>query len=328
MGYINRPVTSIYARRTFSDKFTATTDFLSANWRSLLRYIAMFMVPICLIQTFCMDHYMTLSVSAKVGVSASDTISLMLYYLLLLLFSTLGGFLMFSIVYAILRIHHHMTGDVPPAHLQDDAYLQDKAPRRSISFEQLRPLLKAQARPLLKAIATGFIYLIVLAIGFTVLVALSSMAGTGVAVTVACLLLVAALLCTIAIFSMIIPVFEFENPDIITGFRRAARYGLHTLGGILAQAIVFCIIVSVIGGLLAVPYFICFFMKTMFTLGEEEQFAFTSAPWFLFVQYILGVIYLLANYLLSSTLIVAMAYQYGHAKEKLDGASDEELTSF
>lgn len=328
MGYINRPVTSIYARRTFSDKFTATTDFLSANWRSLLRYIAMFMVPICLIQTFCMDHYMTLSVGASTMATASDTVSLILYYLLLMLFSTLGGCLMFTIVYAILRIHHHMTDDVHPADLQDDAYLQDKDPRRIISWERLRPLLKAQVKPLLKAIATSFIFLIVLAIGFAILIALSSMAGTGVAVTVACLLFVAMLLCTIAILSMMIPVFEFENPDIITGFRQAARYGLHTLGGILALAIVFGIIVSVIGGLLAVPYFICFIMKTMTTLGEAEQFAFASTPWFLFVQYILGVIYLLANYLLSSTLIVAMAYQYGHAKEKLDGASDEELTSF
>lgn len=323
MGYINRPVAPLYTCRSFGDKFSATTEFLSANWRPLLRYITMFILPICLIQTFSIDKYMGISLSMADGAAGSGYADMVLYYLLLLIFGTIGAYLMFLTIYSFIRIHHHMTGS------DAETYAQDDEAKHKVSWAQLRPLFKAQVIPLLNATAAGFIYAIAVAVvSIVIVVVLSLAASADVALVVGALLFVALMLCSIAIFSMLIPIFEFENPGIIAGLKQAARYGMQTFGGIMGMAIVFGIIVSVIGGLLSLPYFIFFIMKELFLLGDYDQLAFTDTLWYSFVQYVFGVIYLLVHYLLSSVMIVAMIYQYGHAKEKLDGASDEELTSF
>ena len=54
-----KPLIKLYRKRTFGDKLSDTFDFVGENFRTLLKYITYLVLPVAIVQTFCMNNFMT-----------------------------------------------------------------------------------------------------------------------------------------------------------------------------------------------------------------------------------------------------------------------------
>ena len=49
----------LYRIRRFGEKISDTFDFVRENWRPLLKYITYLLLPVALVQSFCMTNFMS-----------------------------------------------------------------------------------------------------------------------------------------------------------------------------------------------------------------------------------------------------------------------------
>ena len=70
------------------------------------------------------------------------------------------------------------------------------------------------------------------------------------------------------------------------------------------------------------PWYIAFIVKSVLGLQGTEN-AFVDSVGYSFIVYLLGVIQAFGSFLTYSLTVVGLAYQYGHASEKIDGVTVE-----
>ena len=154
MGFIQHQVPPLYRRRTFSDKFTDTTDFITANWRVLLRMLTIVLLPLCLLQALNVNTLMSSMYGDMVGNGdVSDTlVGFALNYGALMVFGIIATVLFICIVYTLMQLYHEQNADGTPAHPN----------LNSITFAQFRPLMMRQVRSACKAIGAFLLFFVVL----------------------------------------------------------------------------------------------------------------------------------------------------------------------
>ena len=59
--------------------------------------------------------------------------------------------------------------------------------------------------------------------------------------------------------------------------------------------------------------------KALFAVQNSGEYTFTNSVWYSFLQYLSAIVYVYASYIGYAVMLVALAYQYGHAREKIDG---------
>ena len=297
-----RPLIPLYKVRTFGEKISDTFSFISENFRTLLKYITYFLLPLCLFQALAfnglMGDYFS-AIAQMVGEGSdvgsdmpfSSMSSLIAYALATAIFYAVGSVLLLSVLYTLMRLYE-----------QRDNRLKD------VSYSEVWPLLKRNMKRAAVLVLAG-ILLGVVVIALVVLLALVSPV----------LLVVGYLLALVALLplSLAAPVYLFEELNVIDAFVKAFRLGFKTWGGIFAVFFVLTLIASVLQMITLLPWEFAMVFKGIFSMQNAED-SITSTVGYSFLTYILGVIQCLGAYLTYTILFVGNAYQYGHASEKID----------
>lgn len=271
----------LFRRRTFTDKFSDTAEFVSACWKPLLRMLSAVLVPLCLLQTVLGSTDVLCDTMGKAGV-----FSFSVQMLCSSLLQFIGSVFVIITVYSMMLIYHKC-GD------------EGKAEYISLNSFSARQLCTAAKSQMLSVgrVLCSFVLLCVMAVALTVAVAMAAGAltaafnGSEKALAVVCVVLAVLMLFAIPFWVLAIPAYSLDGLGFRAGMGRAVHYGFRTWGGIVAIMTVF----SVGGMVVALP----------FALLPSYAGGFASS-------YII--------YMVQAVELVALGYQYGHTKAKVGKA--------
>ena len=157
-----KPKIAMYVKRPFGEKLNASFDFIKENWKQLFKYSTYLILPICLIQAAnfsglmgSMTDLSAMQTSGGIGENPLAALgpSFALNYAGVIFFSCLGGLLLTSLIYAMVRLYNEreerlngiVFGDIKPLLLRNVkrlflvAPLFKKAKRcKSLNFKEVR----------------------------------------------------------------------------------------------------------------------------------------------------------------------------------------------
>ena len=184
---------------------------------------------------------------------------------------------------------------------------------QNIVFADFKPLLGRNAWRLVKSgLALSLVLLVVMIL-----------AGCLFALQMPVIASVVYLVCMALMipFVLFAPVYVFEDIPLWQAFARSFRLGWHTWSGIFALGIVLIVLTAIISFVCTLPWEICYLLKSFFVVNQgNADSAFNGVP-FMLLQYLLGVLKMLACFLLLAIFYVSISYLYSHAAEKLDQMS-------
>ena len=300
-----RPLIKLYRTRTFGEKMSDTFDFVRENWRPMLKYITYLLLPLSLIQAFTMGNFMTGYMTFTTQISNADMatmlpwltsmgVTMLLYYLSMMLLCAL--------IYTMMQLYEQR-----PQRLQ------------GITFAELRP-----------GIINKCIRSLVLLVAGIVLMLVAGLIFAPVMIYVPLLLFLVFIVACLALplFALVQPIYLFEKIGILTAYVKSIRLGWHTWAGIVAVLFVLYIIVSIVQGVVSMPYYIMMTLKSVLSM-QSSSGAFVSSFEYTAAQYLLGAISFFCGNCLMSLLTIGTAYQYGHACDKVDGVGvDRDIENF
>ena len=97
------PKIELYQKRDFGEKVTATFQFVRENWKPLLKYLTILMLPISIVQSLCMNMYLDEGVINVMDETDTDAFMAagMGYYAVTAVCSVVGGVLYYALFYAL-----------------------------------------------------------------------------------------------------------------------------------------------------------------------------------------------------------------------------------
>ena len=297
----------LYRVRSFGDKLNDTFAFVNENYRQLLKYLTYFLLPLSLVQAVAMNGYlgnmMTLSMGGGNGMSSDALMSMagsMAFYALVY---GVGAFLLVTVVYALMRLYNRREQRL-----------------NGLMWEEMKPEVGLMLRRGLLLVLLGIVVAVLFGLLIFALVQFSPMM---------LFLLLPALFVVALPLSLLTPVYLFEERISLTdALWKSLRLGFRTWGGILAVMLVMTIIASVLQGVVSIPWYIAFIVKSLFGLQQAED-SFVNSVGFSFIIYLLGVVQAFGGFLTYSLAYISLAYQYGHAAEKIDGVTvDTDIEHF
>ena len=299
-----KPLIKLYRTRTFGDKISDTFDFVRENWRVMLKYITYLLLPIALIQTFCMTNFMTGYMQAITMIGSSD-ISTMLPLLssmaLYMLVMYVGYVLVTALIYTMMQQYEQRPG------------------LQGIMMSDLKPGVMNKSLRMVALLLTGIVLMVVYGVLMVLLVAINRLM-----VFPAILLLLVIL----PLFVLVCPIYLFENRGIVSAYAKSVRLGWKTWAGIVGVVLVLYIITMILQTVVSMPGYIMLTVKNVLG-GSGNATGFVSSFGFTAIQYLLGVISSFCGICLMALITIGIAYQYGHACDKVDGVSvDKDIENF
>jgi hypothetical protein len=280
----------LYSRRSFNQKLSDTFDFAKENWKPLFRLLSYFVLPISIIEAFfMMTPRNDVSNSAIIrNLSGTGFINI------------IAGIVIIAAVYGYMKLYE--------AHREGLAGISFKDFYNAISRCYKRACIASLFTLLIVVIAVGII---------AVLASIYSDSGINAFLITFLILLTLAFIACIFSLVLIFPVYLFEDDLSITAaFVKAMRLGFKTWAGIFGLTIFIGVLVSLLTFIVAIPYFIIIFLTTTLDIGSSNIVM-------NILSFIFTALMLFGSYMFSTLSIIALAYQYGHAAEKIDGASVE-----
>jgi hypothetical protein len=134
-------------------------------------------------------------------------------------------------------------------------------------------------------------------------------------------LLILFILCLIP-FMLLVPAYIFEREISFFGaVRKAWKLGISTLGGMFGLMFVLSIITSVIQTVTMLPWYITIIVGNVMAITTESGM--DQSVIYKFILYILGLIQSYGVYVSSVISVTGLAFQYFHAREKVEGVTIE-----
>ena len=299
-----KPLIKLYRTRTFGEKISDTFDFVRENWRVMLKYITYLLLPIALIQTFCMTNFMTGYMQAITMIGSSD-ISTMLPLLssmaLYMLVMYVGYVLVTALIYTMMQQYEQRPG------------------LQGIMMSDLKPGVMKKSLRMVVLLLTGIVLMVVYGVLMVLLVVINRLM-----VFPAILLLLVIL----PLFVLVCPIYLFENRGVVSAYAKSVRLGWKTWAGIVGVVLVLYIITMILQTVVSMPGYIMLTVKNVLG-GSGNATGFVSSFGFTAIQYLLGVISSFCGICLMALITIGIAYQYGHACDKVDGVSvDQDIENF
>ena len=308
---MEKPLIKLYRIRTFGEKISDTFDFVRENFRPLLKYLTYLMLPLSLVQAFAQTNFMGgyMDFIEKMGknVQQSSDVSQMLSWVgsmtLMVVVDYVAMMLLVAMVYAMMQ-HYEQR----PQRLE------------GITGEELRPDVTRMLGRQFIVLITSIVVMALFGV-FAVLMALIHIGMLAIVFLV--------LLAVTPLFALVTPIYLFERETgIVSAYTKSIRLGWKTWGGIVGVGLVLFVIVTIVGSIIETPWTIMLMVKNVLTAQGSET-GFVSSFGYTAIQYLLGVISTYVGNLLMSLLYIGMAYQYGHACEKVDGVTvDRDIENF
>lgn len=304
-----KPLIKLYRIRTFGEKLSDTFDFIGENFRTMLKYITYLILPVALVQTFCMNNFMTgymSSISMMTSGIGGPDIARMLPWLTsmgtYLLVQYVALILLYALVYTMMQLYERR-----PERLQ------------GVTFAELRPSVTKMCLRELVLLFTSILLFTVIVLIVALMIIISPL-----------LILPAILLALIALPLIVLvhPIYLFEDTGIVSAYAKSIRLGWKTWAGVVGVIIVLYIISSILSGLVSTPWYIMVMVKNVFT-AQGDTAGFVSSFGYTAIQYLLGVVSSFCSSCVMALMAIGTAYQYGHACDKVDGVGvDQDIENF
>lgn len=304
------PKIKFYKTRTFSEKFNVSFDFLRETWKPLLKFSLYLILPVCLIQAFIMNAYMRFAFSMGAGTVYGGSMELLSSFLMnygiLMLCILTGSCLLSALVYAL---------------------MQEYERRESRLIDITWTDFKLQLVCNLKKMAITVLFLMGAIILCSLVMGLLAAVSPWTLVITAPLFLI-GLFVLYTPLSLFTPFYIFEDQPFSVALSRAFKYGFSAWGETFLVLLVFGLLGNIISSVTMMPWYVLTMIKNVFTLANEGAGVFSSW-WYDFIVYLLGIVQAYGAYLSSIIVLVGLAFQYFHIREKKEGVSvNESIANF
>ncbi|KAA6319072.1 hypothetical protein EZS27_030995, partial [termite gut metagenome] len=132
------------------------------------------------------------------------------------------------------------------------------------------------------------------------------------------------LVCAVPL-ALFTPVYMFEDISIVRAFIKSFRLGFATWGGIFVVGLLLGIMAYILTAIASVPWYVAFMVKQIFIFSDMQS-GITVSVGYGVMLYIFAVIQVFCSYLSRTLIEIGLAYQYSHAREKIDNISSKENT--
>lgn len=291
---MNKRFIKLYVERTFSMKFSDTSDFIIENWKPLFRYISYFILPLSLVEGVNLSGYFSSVMSMNNGSNLQDDtiISMLVNVGVLLVLSFVASVITSAVVYALMKI-----------------YQEREEKLNGLTMSILKPYLISSLKKSAAVVAVIILLCILLfAIDCALIVVHPLLFFLG---------LIALLVVTVPM-ALTLPMAQFEDIKIFAAIKKSFVYGFKTWGGVFSIIIILSMITSMFCGVLSIPMYILIMLKS-FTEGslDSSLSAITNSGWYTALTYLSTTAYIYVYQLGASIMLVGLAYQYGHAAAKI-----------
>lgn len=306
---MQRQKIELYTERTFSRKLSDTFDFLSENGKTLFKFLAYLLLPVCAVQAVGMNTYMESAFTLGGNIDAMDHEDLFYAfggYTALMLAMIVGTALCSSLIYTLVRV-----------------YNEREERLEGITLSELRPMLLSGAW---KTVKMGFVIIVMATVIITLMAIIGAAAGVaadgGLLMFFVAIAMIALFICCIPL-ALTLPIYLMEeDARLWPSLTKALRLGFNIWGGIFGVLLIVGFIANFIQGVASIPWYIIIMIKAVLAAGDSAS-PMTSSPLYSFGTYLFGVIQSFGVYVGYTITLVATAMLYGHAAEKVDGVSVE-----
>lgn len=292
---------TLYRTRTFSEKFSLVFEWMRSEWKTLLKYVTLFLLPISLLQSFGFSSIMSSSLSefvtgdAFTHLSATAIAGMALYYLC----AIVGALLVYSLALFFVRRN----------------LMEGKTNDRLTAGETLRSALRFVPRLILQ----GFVLTVILVVAVCALTVLAVLTPLTLIVTLPLLVsfIVAMMPC--------LPTYLLTEESLFSSIGHGMRLGYKCWWGFFSTIFVMGLLVGVLSGFASVPVYAAIGIKA--AIGDTLSSSATGVVDFL--TYVGGVLSIYVNFVLSILSVAILCVQYGHAADKCDGiTAQQEVDEF
>lgn len=298
-----KPKIALYVKRSFGEKFNASFDFIKENWKLMLKYATYLLLPLCLVQALSLNGLMTYTLGMsglmESGVMYSDSTLLMSffsYYGLYMLLLIIGIVLLTALVYAMIR-----------------TYNEREERLRGVTLGMLRPMLLHNVKRMFILVFFGLVLMLLASLIIGVIAALFPVTLFPIVIILSTPFMIA-----VAVpFSLWAPIYLLEDISIMSSLKKTFRLGFTTWGGIFMISLVMGFIAGILQGVTLIPWYIGTAVKYIFMTSSGGTEA-TVSVGYSFLLYLLAIVQVFGAYLAMIFSFVGLAYQYGHASEKVD----------
>lgn len=296
-----KPKIALYVKRSFGEKFSASFDFIKENWKLMLKYATYLLLPLCLVQALSLNGLMTYTISGLMdnGSIYSDSallMSFMSYYGLYMLLLMVGVILLTSLVYAMIR-----------------TYNEREERLQGVTLGMLRPMLLHNVKRVFILVCFGLLLTIFASLVIGVIAALFP----DTLFPIVMILFIPFMIAIAVPFSLWAPIYLLEDITIMNSLKKTFRLGFATWGGIFMISFVMGIIAGILQGVTLIPWYIGTVVKYIFATSGGGSEA-TVSVGYSFLLYLLAIVQVFGAYIAMIFSFVGLAYQYGHASEKVD----------
>ncbi|MDR2147281.1 MAG: hypothetical protein LBE91_12560 [Tannerella sp.] len=312
--YVLTPKIEFYRLRNFSDKLNATFQFIRENWKPLIKFTFYLLLPICLIQTIAMNSYMlnAMRLGQTNDFNSFNPVSFFTNYGLLMLIILIGSILLSALVYSLIQTYNQRENRLVNIQWADFKEQLIKNAKRSLTLLVVGVGVFLLVALLFGAIGAG-LYSATSSIGFTVFIVMIFML---------------ALLILVIPLSLMMPIYIFDTRiNLRDTVAKAFKWGFNHFWSLLGFLIVVYIITNVLQTVTMMPWYITTIVGSLMSLETDPGV--TQSLFYKFAIYILGIIQAMGTYIATIIMLIGIAYQYAHLREKYEGVTIESnITNF
>ncbi len=292
---------TLYHTRTFSEKFSLVFEWMRSEWKMVLKFVTLFLLPVSLVQGFGFSSLINFSLTDAFGryspttMSAANLAGMGLYNLC----AIIGALLVYALTLFFVR-RNMMEGQSNAGLTAGDAF------HGAMHFVP-------------KLILIGILMTVILVIAISVMILLVVLTPFTLYVTLPVFtsFVTALLPC--------LPNYMLTDESLFTSIGHGLRLGYKCWWGFFSTTLVMGLLACVISGFASIPLYIVIGAKAAFgsNLGAG------STGLIDFLAYLGGVLSTYASFVLSILTVAILCVQYGHAADKCDGiTAQKEVDEF
>ena len=297
---------NLYASRSIGETLSATFDFVTQNFVTLIKFLAAFLLPVsALMGLSYQSMFSSFAHIDNLNDETEQILSVVMSYLPVLLLCLIGALLTVAVTYTLMQKYQ-----------QRDNLL------KGLTLSEIKPLLKHNLwrvfKMLLLLTLIGIVAFVVLVLVATMLMAIGGKFEAFL------FLLYMAMLAIALPLGLALPLCVFEPElSLFSCVKKALRLGFKTWGTLFVVMLVITMLVQIVSFILMIP-FLFTTMTTMFFEIDSTQYAslaYTSSAWFSVLTFASSLLFCFGLLLMSALSFVAFAFCYGRAADKVEGVS-------
>lgn len=297
---------NLYASRSIGETLSATFDFVTQNFVTLIKFLAAFLLPVsALMGLSYQSMFSSFANIENLNDETEQILSVVMSYLPVLVLCLIGALLTVAVTYTLMQ-----------------KYLQRDNLLKGLTLSEIKPLLKHNLWRVLKMLLLltliGIVAFVVLVLVATMLMSIGSKFEAFL------FLLYMAMLAIALPLGLALPLCVFEPElGLFSCVKKALRLGFKTWGTLFVVMLVITMLVQIVSFILMIP-FLFTTMTTMFFEIDSSQYAslaYTSSAWFSVLTFASSLLFCFGLLLMSALSFVAFAFCYGRAADKVEGVS-------